>query len=72
MGIDTREGKLGALVALLIVLIVIAGCASTEGGYTRSADVESKLRSMTPAEVLADLGDPKERVALAQGSEQWK
>ena len=59
----------------ILFALVLSGCAwqvSNKGGYKTEAEVELRIIQMTKDEVLADLGPPKTRVKLSDGSESFR
>ena len=45
--------------------MVIYGCATNEGGYTKSADVEARLIGMSAGDVVQVFGAPENEVVIS-------
>lgn len=60
-----------ALLTGFMGLSLLAGCATNEGGYTKSDDVERRLMELTSLEVVAKLGAPTEILQLNQNTQVW-
>lgn len=62
---------LKAVVAGIVSLGVLAGCATNDGGYTKSDDVEDRLMEMTSLEVVSKLGAPTEAMQVSSDTQVW-
>ena len=59
------------LLFVFTLIIIVSGCATNQGGYTKSVDVINRLKQMSEAEVAMLLGAPTEDVELSDGSKTW-
>jgi major membrane immunogen (membrane-anchored lipoprotein) len=59
--------QFGAVVAA----VLLASCATNEGGFTKSSDVEARLVGMPELELAQKLGAPTEQANLSDGTTIW-
>jgi outer membrane protein assembly factor BamE (lipoprotein component of BamABCDE complex) len=47
------------------VALVVVGCASNAGGYTKASEVEMRLKGMAKSEVANQLGSPTQAIKIS-------
>ena len=57
---------------LFILTLSLFSCATNKGGFRTEEDVELQIFRMTMDEILADLGNPDDKVVLSNGNESWR
>lgn len=60
-----------AFVVGIVGLGLLAACATNDGGYTKSNDVEKRLTQLTSLEVVSKLGAPTETMQLNADTQVW-
>jgi hypothetical protein len=58
-------------ILLIIFSLILAGCATNQGGYTKPDQVVNRLKQLSESEVAMMLGAPTEKVELSDGSQTW-
>jgi outer membrane protein assembly factor BamE (lipoprotein component of BamABCDE complex) len=51
--------------------VIFVGCASNAGGYTKSSEVEMRLKGMAKSEVANQLGAPTQAIKISDDMEVW-
>ena len=60
-----------ALTSIIMSALMLAGCATNQGGYTKPDQVVNRLKQLSEPEVAMMLGAPTEKVELSDGSQTW-